>query len=72
METFGWKRDSRRAWLEVPCRGAELLHHPLYTKGSAFSRDEREALDLVGLLPYAVSSASATTSRASASRSRST
>jgi malic enzyme len=57
METFGWKHDPRRgAWLEVPCRGAELLHHPLYTKGSAFSRDEREALDLVGLLPYAVSS----------------
>ncbi|HEY7923656.1 MAG TPA: oxaloacetate-decarboxylating malate dehydrogenase, partial [Vicinamibacteria bacterium] len=39
----------------MPCRGAELLHHPLYTKGSAFSRDEREALGLVGLLPYAVS-----------------
>jgi malic enzyme len=57
METFGWKRDPRRgAWLEVPCRGAELLHNPLYTKGSAFSRDEREALGLVGLLPYAVSS----------------
>ena len=57
METFGWKHDPRRgAWLEVPCRGAELLHHPLYTKGSAFSRDEREALGLVGLLPYAVSS----------------
>ena len=57
METFGWKRDPRRgAWLQVPCRGAELLHHPLYTKGSAFSRDEREALGLVGLLPYAVSS----------------
>jgi malic enzyme len=57
METFGWKRDPRRgAWLEVPCRGAELLHHPLYTKGSAFTRDEREALGLVGLLPHAVNS----------------
>jgi len=54
METFGWKRDSRRgAWLEVPCRGAELLHHPLYTKGSAFTREEREALGLEGLLPNA-------------------
>jgi malic enzyme len=54
METFGWKRDSHRgAWLEVPCRGAELLHHPLYTKGSAFTREEREALGLEGLLPHA-------------------
>jgi len=33
-----------------------LLHHPLYTKGSAFSRDEREALGLLGLLPHAASS----------------
>jgi len=57
METFGWKRDSRRgAWLEVPCRGAELLHHPLYTKGSAFTREEREALGLEGLLPQATNS----------------
>ena len=57
METFGWKHDSRRgAWLEVPCRGVELLHHPLYTKGSAFTREEREALGLEGLLPHAASS----------------
>ena len=56
METFGWNRDPRRgAWLEVPCRGAELLHHPLYTKGSAFSREEREEHCHERQLPYTVS-----------------
>jgi malic enzyme len=57
METFGLKRDSRRGtWLEVPCRGEELLHHPLYTKGTAFSAEERTALGLEGLLPHAANS----------------
>jgi malate dehydrogenase (oxaloacetate-decarboxylating) len=71
-------RSRRGAWLEVPCRGVELLHHPLYTKGSAFTRDEREALGLEACCPMqraawrSRSGASATTSRASASRSRST
>jgi malic enzyme len=42
--------------LEVPVRGASLLRHPLYTKGSAFSREERARFGLEGLLPHAVSS----------------
>ncbi len=57
METFGLRRDPRRgSWLEVPCRGEELLHHPLYTKGTAFSAEERTALGLEGLLPHATNS----------------
>ncbi len=42
--------------LEVPFRGATLLRQPLYTKGTAFSREEREWFELEGLLPHAVSS----------------
>ncbi|MER7007817.1 NAD-dependent malic enzyme [Dactylosporangium sp. NPDC000555] len=37
-------------------RGAELLEIPLLNKGTAYSRAERRALGLVGLLPSAVQS----------------
>jgi malic enzyme len=39
---------------KVSLRGAQLLNHPLYNKGSAFDRRERRALGLEGLLPSAV------------------
>jgi malate dehydrogenase (oxaloacetate-decarboxylating) len=41
--------------LRVPYRGQALLRHPTYNKGTAFTRDERAAFGLEGLLPDAVS-----------------
>ena len=32
-------------------RGIELLHNPLWNKGTAFTEAERDALGLRGLLP---------------------
>lgn len=56
MERFGLKRDSQgNPRLEVPYRGARLLRHPMYTKGTGFSEEERIALGLEGLLPHSVS-----------------
>ncbi|MBM3459730.1 MAG: NAD-dependent malic enzyme, partial [Armatimonadetes bacterium] len=45
----------REAVLEVPYRGRELLSDPMYNRSTAFTREERAALDLEGLLPHAVS-----------------
>ncbi len=56
METFVTKRDSQgNLRLEVPYRGSRLLRQPMYTKSSAFSKEERQAFGLEGLLPSAVS-----------------
>lgn len=56
METFTMGRDSLgNPRLEVPYRGTRLLRHPMYTKGTAFNREERKAFGLEGLLPTAVS-----------------
>jgi malic enzyme len=40
----------------VPYRGTALLNHPLYNKSTAFTREERAAFGLEGLLPDVVSS----------------
>jgi len=41
--------------LRAPFRGAQLLGDPMHNKSTAFTRDERAALGLEGLLPAAVS-----------------
>ena len=56
METFALRRDSQgNHRLEVPYRGTRLLRHPMYTKGTAFNQEERDAFGLEGLLPHHVS-----------------
>ena len=57
MERYGLTRDSEdRPRLECPYRGTRLLRHPLYTKGTAFTEEERFAFGLEGLLPHHTSS----------------
>ena len=53
MESYRLKRDSLGLnRLECPYRGARLLRHPMYTKGTAFTEEERIAFGLEGLLPH--------------------
>jgi len=54
METYRERRDGPVVEVEVPYRGIELLHHPLYNKGTSFTREERRTFGLEGLLPDAV------------------
>jgi malate dehydrogenase (oxaloacetate-decarboxylating) len=39
---------------KTPLRGMEVLDSPNLNKGTAFTEEEREQLDLVGLLPDSV------------------
>jgi malate dehydrogenase (oxaloacetate-decarboxylating) len=56
MDRYAMMRDvDGNAHLGVPLRGVALLRHPLYTKSTAFTPEERSALGLEGLLPQAVS-----------------
>ncbi len=56
MEPYRLKQDGDgQPYVEVPYRGPRLLRHPMFNKGTAFTRPERAALGLEGLLPDAVS-----------------
>lgn len=46
---------TKEKYIEVPFRKHHITEHPVYNKGSAFTEEEREALDLWGLLPEHVS-----------------
>ncbi len=57
MERFGFKDlGPGKVRIDCPYRGAVLLRHGMYTKGSAFSRAERATFGLEGLLPANVMS----------------
>jgi len=57
MERYTRKRDaSGRERIEVRLRGTQLLNHPMYNRSTAFTREERRALGLDGLLPATVAS----------------
>src|SRR5262245_41982410 len=73
MDRYAMMQDVEgNAHLGVPLRGVALLRHPLYTKGSAFTPEERSALGLEGLLPQAVSTMEQQARRAYANIARKT
>jgi malic enzyme len=56
MEPYRLRPDNEgRPRVEVPYRGQRLLRHPVFSKGTAFTREERITFGLEGLLPDAVS-----------------
>jgi malic enzyme len=56
MQRYRWSKDvDGRTAVEVPYRGEALLRQPMFSKGTAFSRNERAEFGLEGLLPDAVS-----------------
>jgi malic enzyme len=57
MEPYRRTREAGgRERIEVSLRGTQLLNHPMYNRSTAFTRDERRALELDGLLPATVAS----------------
>jgi len=59
-------RDQNGKWLikEVWKRGSAILSDPLLNKGTAFTAEEREILELDGLLPYQITDRSRQVERA--------
>ena len=55
MERYRIEADEAGPRVAVPYRGPQLLSHAMYNKSTAFTREERAAFGLDGLLPDAVS-----------------
>ena len=56
MDDYVLERDEHgEEWVEIPYRGRALLSHSMYNRGTAFTREERRALELTGLLPAGTS-----------------
>jgi malate dehydrogenase (oxaloacetate-decarboxylating) len=65
MESYRLETDPEGVpRLKVPYRGPQLLSQPMYNKSTAFTREERHAFALEGLLPDAVSTLEQQTRRA--------
>jgi len=55
MKRFALTRGANgKPVLEVPYRGTALLAHPMYSKGTSFTHEERRTFGVEGLLPHAV------------------
>jgi malate dehydrogenase (oxaloacetate-decarboxylating)(NADP+) len=52
-EWAGCKRNFM-APIQISARGADILHNPLFNKGTAFKNGERDRLRFRGLLPHRV------------------
>src|SRR4051812_39003300 len=73
MEKFGlFEEAPGRFRLQCPYRGLVLLRHAMYSKGSAFTRQERAAFGLEGLLPAHVTTLDLQARRAFANIQRKT
>jgi malate dehydrogenase (oxaloacetate-decarboxylating) len=55
MERYHIEADDAGSRVAVPYRGPQLLSHPMYNKSTAFTRAERTAFGLDGLLPDVIS-----------------
>ncbi len=51
---FGYLPLSTSGPLECALTGTQLLNHPYFNKGSAFTKDERRDFQLSGLLPQGI------------------
>ncbi len=61
---------SGEEYIEVPFKGSFLTENPMYNKGTAFSKEEREIFNLFGLFPDTVSNLELQTRRSYQSFSR--
>lgn len=68
MEPYRVVKDAEgRPRLLVPYRGARLIAHPVYNKGTSFTPEERAAFGLEGILPSVVGNLEQQAARAYAS-----